>query len=110
MASSYDGSRVMTGGYNATFKMFDVRRGTETTGDLLRNKDGMVSAPTVGRVPATPPLGWHSLGEGGEEPPVPGEPWLKEHVRRKVLHFCWHPFEECVAVAGRSSLFIYNGV
>ena len=46
------------------------------------------------------------VGGGG----MPSPMWLDEHLRRKVLHFSWHPFEECVAVAGRSSLFIYNGI
>jgi hypothetical protein len=99
----------MTGAYNASFKMFDVLRGTETAADLQRNQAGMVSAPTASRVPPAPPLGWHSLGEeagaGGAAPL-----WMEEHLRKKVLHFSWHPYEECVAVAGRSSLFIYNGV
>ena len=108
----------MTGAYNACYKMFDVHRGTETVCDLQRNHAGLVSAPTAGRLPAAPPLGWHSLGEGevgeGGAPGAAGgssaPAWMEEHLRRKVLHFNWHPFEECVAVAGRSSLFIYNGL
>jgi hypothetical protein len=105
----------MTGAYNGSFKMFDVLRSTETLADLQRNQAGMVSAPTASRLPPAPPLGWHSLGEeggsGGGGGGGGGAPaWMEEHLRKKVLHFSWHPYEECVAVAGRSSLFIYNGV
>jgi hypothetical protein len=91
--------------------MFDVKAGAEWTADLQRNQAGIVSAPTGCRTPPEPPLGWHSLGEGLEGGGgMPSPMWLDEHLRRKVLHFSWHPFEECVAVAGRSSLFIYNGI
>ena len=36
-------------------------------------------------------------------------PMSDEELSKKVLHYAWHPHEDCIAVAGRSSLFIYNG-
>ena len=99
----------MTGGFGTQFRAFDVNEGTETVADLQRNVHGIVAPPVGGVAPPEPPsITWGLTEEevGGAEIPL----WLDKELRKKVLHYSWHPYEETVAVAGRSSLFIFNGV
>ncbi len=96
------------GTYSNAFKIVDTAAGTAHTGDLTRDAvgPGAVSPPLprpVGEEEATDE-GGARVGATTFRPPM-----SDEELGKKVLHYAWHPHEDCIAVAGRSSLFIYNG-
>ena len=113
VSCSGDGKRVVMGTYSNGFKIVDTAAGTAHMGDLTRDATGpgAVAAPVarpVGEEEAADESG--SRAAAGAAATTFRPPISDEELGKKVLHYAWHPHEDCIAVAGRSSLFIYNGL
>ena len=97
------------GTYSNGFKIVDTAAGTAHMGDLTRDAVG----PGAVAAPVARPMGDEEVADengsraGGGTTFRP--PMGDEELGKKVLHYAWHPHEDCIAVAGRSSLFIYTG-
>lgn len=111
VSCSGDGKRVIMGTYNNSFKIVDTEARSAHLGDLSRDNASGSVAPPLPR-----PLGGEDVadegaggGAGGGGGTTYRPPMSDAELSKKVLHYSWHPHEDCVAVAGRSSLFIYNG-
>jgi serine/threonine-protein phosphatase 2A regulatory subunit B len=167
VSASADGTRVMTGSYNNSFKVYDVQHGSETSvelnkarpkptvvrriaatavglGTVARSVTAMEAERTLASYSLAPlarttsddvdmlggaggggavanapggvdqpqpplPLGW-SVEPEYDGPPGGGGGGAEEELdaTRKVLHFCYHPHDDIVAVAGINNLYIYH--
>ena len=113
-----DGTAIMTGSYNNSFKIYDVAKQSETTIELSKSK------PKPG---TTRPI--HGTGMGGEggsyfglngdvtmsgtshDPSIHQQPPVDVDdidFSKKVLHYSWHPTEDIVAVCGCNNLFLFQ--
>lgn len=113
VSCSGDGKRVVMGTYSNGFKIVDTAAGTVHMGDLTRDATG----PGAVAAPVARPVGEEEAADESGSRAAAGAPATTfrpavsdEELGKKVLHYAWHPHEDCIAVAGRSSLFIYNGV
>ena len=97
------------GTYNNAFKIVDTAARTVHMGDLSRDNASGAVAPPVARqlgdedaASETPTLSGYAA--------QPYRPLMTDfELNKKAMHYSWNPNEDCVAVAGRSSLFIYTG-
>jgi len=112
VSCSGDGKRVIMGSYSNGFKIVDTAAGTAHMGDLTRDAVG----PGTVAAPVPRPAGEEEAADEGGSRAAAADaattfrpPMSDEELGKKVLHYAWHPHEDCIAVAGRSSLFIYNG-
>ena len=92
---------LLTGSYNSSFKLFDRETKTETMLEATKECEKLsAKQPLKPRKVFTGPSGKRKKDELAVD---------SFDFTKKVLHTCWHPDENVIAVASANNLYLFQG-